>query len=61
LSPDIKLGGTLTLDSVQNPSLNGYYTIYRTGFEIATRSEPFYDVIEATRYPAMFWSTSLPQ
>lgn len=60
LSPNVKLGGTLTLNSMQNPSLNGDYTIYRTGFEIATRDAQFYDVIEATRYPAMFWSTSLP-
>jgi len=61
LSPGVKLGGTLRLDSVQNPSLNGDYTIYRTGFEIATRDAAFYDVIEATRYPQMFWSQSLPQ
>ena len=61
LSPGVTLGGTLTLNSVQNPSLNGDYTIYRTGFEIATRDAPFYDVIEATRYPQMFWSQSLPQ
>ena len=60
LSPGVKLGGTLALTSVQNPSLNGNYTIYRTGFEIATRDVPFYDVIEATRYPQMFWSNSLP-
>ena len=60
LSPGVVLGGTLTLDSVQNPSLNGDYTIYRTGFEIATRDVPFYDVIEATRYPQMFWTNSLP-
>lgn len=61
LSPGVKLGSTLSLTSVQNPSLNGDYTIYRTGFEIATRDVPFYDVIEATRYPQMFWSQSLPQ
>lgn len=61
LSPGVRLGGTLTINSVQNPSLNGSYTIYRTGFEIATRDTPFYDVIEATRYPQMFWSASLPQ
>jgi hypothetical protein len=60
LSPNVKLGGTLTLQSVQNPSLNGNYTIYRTGFEIATRDTAFYDVIEATRYPQMFWAQSLP-
>lgn len=61
LSPGVRLGGTLALTSVQNPSLNGNYTIYRTGFDIATRDAPFYDVIEATRYPQMFWSQSLPQ
>jgi hypothetical protein len=60
LSPGVALGGTLILNSIQNPSLNGNYTIYRTGFEIATRDVAFYDVIEATRYPKMFWSTSLP-
>jgi hypothetical protein len=61
LSQGVVLGGTLSLQSVQNPSLNGNYTIYRTGFEIATRDVAFYDVIEATKYPAMFWSASLPQ
>jgi hypothetical protein len=61
LSPGVQLGGTLRLTSVQNPSLNGDYTIYRTGFEIATRDVPFYDVIEATKYPQMFWAQSLPQ
>lgn len=61
LSPDVKLGGILRLDSVQNPSLNGDYTIYRTGFDIATRDVQFYDVIEATKYPQMFWTASLPQ
>lgn len=61
LSPNVKLGGTLRLNSVQNPSLNGDYTIYRTGFEIATRDVAFYDVIEATKYPQMFWTASLPQ
>lgn len=60
LSPGVVLGGTLTLDSSQNPSLNGNYTIYRTGFEIATRDVAFYDIIESTRYPSMFWSTNLP-
>lgn len=61
LSPNVKLGGTLRLNSVQNPSLNGDYTIYRTGFEIATRDVAFYDIIEATKYPQMFWTASLPQ
>lgn len=61
LSPGVTLGGILTLDSVLNPSLNGDYTIYRTGFEIATRDVAFYDIIEATKYPQMFWTQSLPQ
>jgi hypothetical protein len=60
LTPAVKLGGTVSLTSVQNPSLNGDYTIYRTGFEIASRDSSFYSVIEATRYPAMFWNASLP-
>jgi len=60
LSPDVKVGGTLRLVSIQNPSLNGDYTIYKTGFEIASRDVPFYDVIEATRYPAAFYSAIAP-
>lgn len=60
LSPNVKLGGTLRLNSIQNPSLNGDYTIYRTGFEIATRDVAFYDIVEATKYPQMFWTASLP-
>lgn len=60
LSPGVDLGGTLVLDTKQNPSLNGSYTIYKTGFQIATNDTPFYDIIEATRYPAAFYSASLP-
>lgn len=60
LSPSVKLGGTLVLASMQNPSLDGSYTIYKTGFELATRDTPFYDVIEATRYPAAFYAATLP-
>jgi len=60
LSPNVQLGGTLNLTSTQNPSLNGSYTIYKTGFQIATRDAPFYDVIEATRYPAIFYTASMP-
>jgi hypothetical protein len=60
LSPSVQLGATLTLDSVQNPSLNGDYTIYRTSFDISTRDLSFYDVIESTRYPQMFWTATLP-
>lgn len=56
LSPSVEIGGTLSLDSAQNPSLNGDYTIYKTGFEIQTRGEPFYDIIESTRYPAQFFN-----
>jgi hypothetical protein len=60
LSPSVSLGGELVLASVQNPSLSGTYTIYKTGFQLATRDTPFYDIIEATRYPAAFYSASMP-
>lgn len=60
LSPDIKLGGTLVVKSVQNPTLNGSYTIYRTGFQIATRDVPFYDIIEATKYPSYYFTANFP-
>lgn len=51
LAANAEIGSTLSLRSVQNPSLDGDYTIYKTGFQIATRAEPFYDILEATRYP----------
>lgn len=66
LSQGLRVGGTLKLTSKSNPSLNSTddpktaYTIYRTGFEIATRDTPFYDVVEATRFPAAFFNTVLP-
>lgn len=57
---NVQLGGELDLVSESNPSLNGKYTIYRTGFELASRDTAFYTIIEATRYPAMFFSGILP-
>lgn len=60
LSPSVVLGGELDLISTSNPSLNGKYTIYRTGFQIASRDVPFYTIIEATRYPAIFFTGALP-
>lgn len=44
-----KLGTGLIVQSIQNPAANGGYTVYKLGFEIASRDTPFYLVAEAQR------------
>lgn len=43
------LGGALKITSVQYPSINGTYVIYKLGFQIASRDIPFYYIAEAAR------------
>jgi hypothetical protein len=42
LDNNTRLGGAVTLTSELNPSLNGTYVIYKLGFNIANRDNPFY-------------------
>lgn len=43
------LGGALRLESAIYPTVNGDYTIYKLGFDIANRDTPFYWIAEASR------------
>ena len=43
------LGGGLRIKSKLNPAANGTYTIFKLGFELASRDTPFYLVPECTR------------
>lgn len=43
------LGGGLDVTSKLNPAANGVYTVYKLGFELASRDTPFYYIAEATR------------
>lgn len=43
------LGGGLQIISQQYPAANGFYVIYKLGFQIATRDTPFYYIAEAAR------------
>lgn len=43
------LGGRMDLTSELNPSLDGSYTIYKVDFDLASRAEPWYYTIEASR------------
>lgn len=43
------LGGRLDLTSELNPALDGSYTIYKVDFDLASRAEPWYYSIEASR------------
>ena len=44
-----RLGGALRVQSQLYPAANGDYTIYKLGFEIATRDTPFYWIAEGRR------------
>jgi len=43
------LGGGLQITSRMNPAANGTYTIFKLGFELASRDTPFYYIAEAKR------------
>lgn len=43
------LGGSLQVTSEVNPAVNGEYVIYKLGFQITNRDEPFYYIAEAAR------------
>jgi len=43
------LGGALEVTSRLNPAVNGTYTVFKLGFELASRDTPFYYIAEATR------------
>lgn len=44
-----KLGSGLEVRSELNPAANGSYTVYKLGFELASRDTPFYLIAEASR------------
>lgn len=46
---ETELGGRLDLTSELNPALDGSYTIYKVDFDLASRAEPWYYTIEASR------------
>lgn len=46
--PTTRLGGGLTLKSFSNPGLDGEYIIYKLGYELSNRDEPFYVTAEAS-------------
>lgn len=43
------IGGAIQIQSVLNPSLNGLYSIFQMGFDIASRDTPFYYICECKR------------
>lgn len=43
------IGGALEIQSLLNPSLNGLYSIYQMGFNIASRDTPFYYLCDCKR------------
>lgn len=47
--PTTRIGGQLELESEANPALSGKFTIYKLGFELASRDVPFYTTVEASR------------
>lgn len=49
MTPGVAIGGRLTLNSKYNPAANGDYTIYKLSFDIASRDQAYYWIIEAKR------------
>lgn len=43
---EIKIGSPVNLKSILNPSINGEYNIFKLGFQIASRDNPFYWVMD---------------
>lgn len=43
------LGGAIEIQSLLNPAIDGNYSIYKLGFDVASRDTAFYYVAEATR------------
>lgn len=43
------LGYGLDITSIMNPAANGIYSVYKLGFELASRDTPFYLIAEAVR------------
>jgi len=46
---DTQIGTALIIESKLNPSASGMYIVYKLGFDIANRDNPFYLVLEAKR------------
>jgi hypothetical protein len=61
LVPNARVGGAIDLVSEKNPLLNGAYTTYKLGFQVASREVPFYTIFEATKYIDLYYNAALPQ
>jgi hypothetical protein len=45
------LGGGIRVTSKLNPAANGLYSVFKLGFELASRDTPWYYIAECTRAP----------
>lgn len=59
--PDARLGCAITVTSQLNPLLNGNYTVYKLGYELASRDTPYYTIMEATKRPDLYFHAAIPQ
>jgi len=46
LHPSVNIGGQINLQSDLNPQLDGTYNIYKLDFDITSRGQPFYLIVE---------------
>lgn len=49
IDKESKLGGALQISSILYPTVNGKYVIFKLGFELASREDPFYFDAECLR------------
>ena len=48
VNPAIHLGGSVTINSVTNPAANGTFKVIKINYEIASRDQPFWYVLECS-------------
>lgn len=48
MNNQLELGSSIKVDSIINPAANGVYKVYKLNFEVASRDQPFWYVVESS-------------
>lgn len=48
-NPSVNIGSVVNLESELNPQLNGRYILFKVEFEITSRAQPFYLIVEGNQ------------
>jgi len=50
LTPSVRLGGELVIESKLNPTASGKFSIFKLNYELTNRDDPFYIVAEGKKF-----------